>query len=160
MCQSQHILQHLLPTFSSFVQVRPALMLQDFLRSLNESQESAGMWPEGLLLPFLKLTFSQQKLLVSNRNLLFQGSIFRGYVRFREGRAWCGSHRGWCFRGSEKSADKLTVFDYQDIQDILTLWWQNNDKTELQYGYQGRNLPHGCKTSDDFCPSATLVSSF
>ena len=46
------------------------------------------------------------------------------------------------------------------MQDILTLWWQNNDKKELQYGYQGRNLPHGCKTSDDFCPSATLVSSF
>ena len=32
-----------------------------------------------------KLTFSPLKMLVFNRNLLFQGSIFRGYVRFREG---------------------------------------------------------------------------
>ena len=28
---------------------------------------------------------SPLKMMVSNRNLLFQGSIFRGYVSFREG---------------------------------------------------------------------------
>ena len=32
----------------------------------------------------LKLTWPL-KMVVSNRNLLFQGSIFRGYVSFREG---------------------------------------------------------------------------
>ncbi len=33
----------------------------------------------------LKLTVCPWKMVVSNRNLLFQGSIFRGCVRFREG---------------------------------------------------------------------------
>ena len=33
----------------------------------------------------LKLTFSPLKMVVSNRNLLFQWSIFRGYVSLREG---------------------------------------------------------------------------
>ena len=36
-------------------------------------------------LPSLKLTRSPLKMMVSNRNLLFQGSIFRGYVSLREG---------------------------------------------------------------------------
>ena len=36
------------------------------------------------LLHSLKLTYPF-KMVVSNRNLLFQGSIFRGYVSFREG---------------------------------------------------------------------------
>ena len=36
-------------------------------------------------IPSLKLTFSPLKMMVSNRSLLFQGSIFRGYVSFREG---------------------------------------------------------------------------
>ena len=36
----------------------------------------------------LKLTFSPLKMMVSNRNFLFQGSIFRGCVSFREGRPW------------------------------------------------------------------------
>ena len=31
---------------------------------------------------------SPLKMMVSNRNLLFQGSIFRGYVSFREGNGW------------------------------------------------------------------------
>ena len=35
-------------------------------------------------LPSLKLTYPL-KMVVSNKNLLFQGSIFRGYVSFREG---------------------------------------------------------------------------
>ena len=38
----------------------------------------------GNQLASLKLT-SPLKMMVSNRNLLFQGSIFRGYVSFREG---------------------------------------------------------------------------
>ena len=89
-------------------------MLQDFLRSLNESQESAGMW-----------------------------------------HGWWGFSvdltEGSCFGGSDHLQIKVrTVSHYQDMQDILTLWWQNNDEKELQYGYQGRNLPHGCKNSDDF----------
>ena len=33
----------------------------------------------------LKLTISHLKMMVSNRNLLFQGRIFRCYVSFREG---------------------------------------------------------------------------
>ena len=38
----------------------------------------------GCLIHSLKLTYPL-KMVVSNRNLLFQGSIFRGYVSFREG---------------------------------------------------------------------------
>ena len=34
-------------------------------------------------LPSLKLTVCPLKMVVSNRNLLFQGSVFRGYVSFR-----------------------------------------------------------------------------
>ncbi len=37
----------------------------------------------GITLP--KTNSSPLKMVVSNRNLLFQGSIFRGYVSFREG---------------------------------------------------------------------------
>ena len=72
---------------------------------------------------------------------------------------WCGSHRGWCFGGSDYLQINLLYLTIRGFQDILTLWWQKTIKIEL-YGYQGRNLPHGCKTSDDFCPSATLVSRF
>ena len=32
---------------------------------------------------------------ISNRNLLFQGSIFRGYVSFREGSSFCLKINGW-----------------------------------------------------------------
>ena len=40
-------------------------------------------------IPSLKLTWPI-KMVVSNRNLLFQGSIFRGYVSFRECMDGCG----------------------------------------------------------------------
>ena len=53
----------------------------------------------------LKLTFSPLKMVVSNRNFRFQGSIFRSYVSFRLGRGmffwlrsswWMGRQRERC----------------------------------------------------------------
>ena len=44
-----------------------------------------GNFEVGERLPSLKLIFSPLKMMVSNRTLLFQGSVFRGYVSFREG---------------------------------------------------------------------------
>ena len=132
----------LIPT----VQVRPALMLQDFLRSLNESQESAGMW-QGLLLPFLKLTFSRQKMVVSNRNLLFQRSVFRGYVSFREGRAWI-SQKGDALEGVITCRETYCISLSGHARHFDIMVAQNDKKS---YGYQGRNLPR-CKNSDGFVP--------
>ena len=40
------------------------------------------------LLPSLKLTFSPLKIGLPNRNVVFQPSIFRGYVSFRECTQW------------------------------------------------------------------------
>ena len=46
-----------------------------------------------LKLRSLKLTASSPlKMMVSNRNLLFKGSIFKGYVSFREGVLLCIRH--------------------------------------------------------------------
>ena len=38
----------------------------------------------------LKLTVLPLKMVVSNRNLLFKESVFRGYVSFREGNSYHG----------------------------------------------------------------------
>ena len=56
--------------------------LQSIIKEVPGTKEKKrSLWE----LPFLKLTFSTLQMVVSNRNLLFQVSIFRGYVSFREG---------------------------------------------------------------------------
>jgi len=45
--------------------------------------DKASTPPQTLTLP--ETNSSPLKMVVSNRNILFQGSIFRGYVSFREG---------------------------------------------------------------------------
>ena len=48
-----------------------------------------GFWQSAKYTVYKKYTLPETnialKMMVSNRNLLFQGSIFRGYVSFREG---------------------------------------------------------------------------
>ena len=52
-------------------------MAKLFMRNLS--------WANWVSIPSLKLTANALKMVVSNRNLLFQGTIFRCYVGLREG---------------------------------------------------------------------------
>ena len=64
----------------------------NILAKLTRNDETSRLkWAKlRKVLPSLKLTWPL-KMVVSNRNLLFQGSIFRGYVSFREGKCGCFS---------------------------------------------------------------------
>ena len=73
----------------------------------------------GKIIHSLKLTYPL-KMVVSNRNLLFQGSIFRGYVSFREGdhiskqkKLWLVGFDCWKHKGENTSAEHIWVL--QDV---------------------------------------------
>ena len=61
----------------------PTLDAQGWISQYESNPQISANHPKGI--HSLKLTYPP-KMVVSNRNLLFQGSIFRGYVSFREGK--------------------------------------------------------------------------
>ena len=62
------------------------------------------------------------KMMVSNRNLLFQGSIFRGYFSFRECSTWNTCTQKWLKKNLVQAL--ATELDFRDLR-ILHLFWEN-----------------------------------
>ena len=66
-----------------------ANILAKLTRNDETSRVEMGQTTESVTLP--KTNGLPLKMVVSNRNLLSKGSIFRGYVSFREGKCGCFS---------------------------------------------------------------------
>ncbi len=94
---------------------------------------ASNLWVEAcelkyvVQLPSLKLTFSPSKMMVSNRNLLFQRSIFKGYVSFREGSLYSWTQSLWistvcsCKKRTLVSQSLILVGVHAKISDIFLI---------------------------------------
>ena len=77
-------------------------------------------------------------MVVSNRNLLFQGSIFRGHVSFREGN-WCQSMVPLCI--SPGGCNLLEVAALRELQSLVPEPPAEEGEEPYQWGWWTWPLP-------------------